>query len=460
MFKQKTCSSVGVLLALAVLLSACVTTGTPEPTQKPAEPAAPTEAPAAEAPATEAPAAEAPAEEPQVVRIGVPYMLTGSSAQIGIDCKSAIELAADIINNEYPDLDPLPLAATAGLPNLNGAKIELVFGDTKGAPDRAMSEAERLITDQQVVALMGGIFSSCSATVTEAGERYGVPTVVGCSTSPSLHTRGFKWFFRVGPHDELLGENQMQFLAYLRDEKGVDIKTVALLHEDTLFGTQSADMQEQFAPKYGFEVVERIQYPRESPDMSSEILKIKSADPDAFMPTSYAADAILMQRTMKELDFNPAVILAQDSGHTIPQFTETLGPDADYTMSRETYNPDLGDTVPLLAKVNALFKEYADKDLYGDSAREFMALIVLADAINRAESTDPEAIRQALMETDLTAEQIMLPWEGVAFDSETGQNTRARGIMVQAQNGKYLTVWPPDVATSEPWCPMPAWNER
>jgi len=456
MFRQKTWLS--LVLALVVLLSACVTAPTPEPAEKPAEPAPPTEAPPAEAP--EAPPTEEAPAAPEVVKIGVPYMLTGSAAQMGLDCKAAVELAADIVNNAYPDLDPLPLAKGEGLPNLNGAKIEVIFSDTKAAPDKAMAEAERLITNQEVNALMGGVFSSLSATISEAAERYGVPCVVGCSTSPTLHVRGFRMFFRVGPHDGLLSENQMQFLAYLRDELGHDIKTVAIMNEDTLFGVQSGDTQEEHAKTYGFEVVERFSYPRESPDMSSEILRIKASDGDVMLPSSYAADAVLMQRTIKELDYNPQGILAQDAGHVIPQFVESLGVDAEYTCSRETFNPDLGETLPVLKGVNDLFNDYHGKDLYGDSAREFMALIVLAEAINRAGSTDAEAIRQALMETNLTAEQLMLPWEGVRFDPATGQNTKARGIMVQVQDGRWRTVWPAEVATSEPIWPMPAWSER
>ncbi|HMK64226.1 MAG TPA: ABC transporter substrate-binding protein, partial [Thermodesulfobacteriota bacterium] len=94
----------------------------------------------------------------QVIKVGAVYPLTGNIASTGLDCKRGAELAVDIINGKY-DLN-LPLAKTAGLPNLGGAKIELVFADTKGDPKNGMSEAERLVTQEKVVAMIGAYQSS------------------------------------------------------------------------------------------------------------------------------------------------------------------------------------------------------------------------------------------------------------------------------------------------------------
>jgi len=84
---------------------------------------------------------------------------------------------------------------------------------------------------------------------------------------------------------------------------------------------------------------------------------------------------------------------------------------------------------------------------------------VLADAINRAGSTDPEKIRQALLETDMPAEQLIMPWDGVRFDPATGQNILASGIIVQIQDQAYHTVWPWHVASRDLIWPMPDWGE-
>ena len=98
------------------------------------------------------------------VRIGCLYPLSGSSASSGQASRAAIEVAVDIINNPHPELAELPLAATAGLPGLGGRKVEAVFADHQGNPATAQSEALRLITQDQVVALSGCYQSSCTLT--------------------------------------------------------------------------------------------------------------------------------------------------------------------------------------------------------------------------------------------------------------------------------------------------------
>jgi branched-chain amino acid transport system substrate-binding protein len=113
----------------------------------------------------------------------------------------------------------------------------------------------------------------------------------------------------------------------------------------------------------------------------------------------------------------------------------------------------------LIQQVNDLYRERHGTNLTGNSARAFTGLIVLADAINRAGSVDPGEIRQALLDTDMPGEQLIMPWDGVQFDPDTGQNTLARGIIVQIQDQTYHTVWPWDLASRELIWPMPEWEE-
>src|SRR5271157_252779 len=90
---------------------------------------------------------------PNTIKIGAVYPLTGNLASTGLDNKRGVELAVEIINNKY-DLN-LPLAKTEGLPNLGGAKIEIVWSDTKGEPKNGQAEAERLVTQEKVVGVIG-----------------------------------------------------------------------------------------------------------------------------------------------------------------------------------------------------------------------------------------------------------------------------------------------------------------
>jgi branched-chain amino acid transport system substrate-binding protein len=105
------------------------------------------------------------------VKIGILWPLTGNAAAAGQAAKAAVEVALDIINNAHPELANLPLAATAGLPNLGGAKLEVTFVDHEGNPATAQQLATRLITQDKVIALMGAYQSSCSFTATAVAER-------------------------------------------------------------------------------------------------------------------------------------------------------------------------------------------------------------------------------------------------------------------------------------------------
>ncbi|HEX7967229.1 MAG TPA: ABC transporter substrate-binding protein, partial [Stellaceae bacterium] len=138
-----------------------------------------------------------PAMAADPVRIGVLFPLTGNAAAAGQSAKAALEVAADIINEPHPEMANLPLAATAGLPNLGGAKLELVFIDHQGNPSVGQSQALRLVTQEKVTALFGAYQSSVTFTATAVAERYGVPFVVGDSAAANITGRGYQWVFRV-----------------------------------------------------------------------------------------------------------------------------------------------------------------------------------------------------------------------------------------------------------------------
>src|SRR5919198_3580223 len=162
------------------------------------------------------PASRAAAQEE--VKIGVIYPLTGAAASTGLELKNAAELAAEIVNTSMKDLS-LPLAATAGLPNLKGAKVTLIFADHQGNPQVGATEAERLITQEHVVALMGCYQSAVTATASQIAERHRVPFLNADSTSSTLTERGFKWFFRTTPHDELFVRNFFEFFKDVQKKK-------------------------------------------------------------------------------------------------------------------------------------------------------------------------------------------------------------------------------------------------
>jgi branched-chain amino acid transport system substrate-binding protein len=140
-----------------------------------------------------------PASAADVVRIGAIYPLTGNAASAGASAKDAVELGAEIVNNARPELPGLPLAATAGLPNLGGARIELVSVDHQGNPQVGQNQTLRLITQEKVVAVLGAYHSSVALVSTAVAERQGIPFLVADSVALNITGRGFKWVFRTGP---------------------------------------------------------------------------------------------------------------------------------------------------------------------------------------------------------------------------------------------------------------------
>jgi branched-chain amino acid transport system substrate-binding protein len=394
----------------------------------------------------------------QAVKIGVLYPLSGPTAQVGIDAVAAVRTVVEIVN-EGADL-PLTLAKNKGLPGLGGATVTIIIVDHQGKPEVGQSETERLITQEKVHAVFGAYFSSVTAASSQAAERAGIPFVNADSTQPALTQRGLKFFFRTTPTDENFSALMFDFLKDFAAKSGQRFQSVSIFHEDTAYGTDSAKVQERLAKERGLRVLEKIAYKAQTTSLTAEVQRLKAANADVLLPSSYTSDTFLLLRTAKDLDYNPRFIVAQNAGFTDPTFISTMGKDAEGAITRSPYNADLEGRIPLLAKINAIFKKHSNgRDLSDVPARVFTGFMTLLDAINRAGSTDPEKIRAALAATNIAADQLIVPYRGVKFDA-TGQNELVRGILMQVQKGKYCTIYPFELASCEVLYPSPTWAEK
>ena len=396
------------------------------------------------------------AENPKVIKIGAVYPLTGNIASTGLDCRRGAELAVDIINGKY-DLD-LPLARTEGIPGLGGAKLELVFADTKGEPKNGLGEVERLVSQEKVVAIIGAYQSSVTKTASQATERLHIPYVCSDSSSPTLTQRGFKYFFRASPHDALFARDQFNFLKDM-EKKGQKVKRIAVLYENTEFGSNVGKEVVKLAQEFGYELVADISYAANATDVTSEVGRLIKAKPDVLMHASYITDAILFTKTFKEMNFRPKAIMTF-AGYIEPAYLPAVKGDGNDIIVRSTFALDLAKGKPLVGKVNELFKKKYGTDMSENAARSFTAPFVLADAINRARTTEAEAVVKALEQTRFTGDQVIYPWQGVQFDEKTHQNVHARGILVQIQNGQYVSVWPFESAAKDVVWPLRAWGSK
>src|ERR687888_1222821 len=187
---------------------------------------------------------------PKEVLVGAVYPFTGPQAPTGVDLRNGIDLAVELINAGNKDLD-LPLVKDGGgLRNLGGAKLKIVYADSQADPAKGQSETERLLTSENVVAMLGAYNSAVTQTASQAAERIQKPFLNPESSSPSLVARGFKWFFRSTPDDQMFIENFFQFLTDV-DKKfpGTVSKKVAVFNEDGLFGSDVNHFARELGPK-------------------------------------------------------------------------------------------------------------------------------------------------------------------------------------------------------------------
>src|SRR6188472_49504 len=387
------------------------------------------------------------------VKIGAIYPLTGNAASAGASAKDAVELGLDIVNSDHPDLAPLPLAAGAGLPNLGGAKIELVNVDHQGNPQVGQTQTLRLITQDKVVAMLGAYHSSVALVATAVAERQSIPFLVADSVALNITGRGFKWVFRTGPIASDFAAAYTQFLNDLK-KAGRKIETIAIVNENTDYGTSVAGSIVEAAKRAGINVGAQIPYNANSTDVSGQVLQLKQLQPDAVIFISYTADTILYFKTLKNLDYLPPIIIGDDAGFSDPAFIPNVGDLAQGAINRSAW--DIGQSGSNTYKINEMFKARFGRDLDDTSARWMQGFLVLADAINRAGSTEPAKIQAALKATDLKADQLMIGYRGVKFD-ETGQNTLSATYLIQLQGKDYKSVWPQDRATAQLEWPMRGW---
>src|SRR5258707_6319780 len=214
-----------------------------------------------------------------------------------------------------------------------------------------------------------------------------IPFISADNSSPSLHRRGLKFYFRAAPHDEMYSAAMFDFFDAMK-KKGTKIETLALFHEDTIFGTDSGNAQLKLANDRGHKVVADIKYRANSPSLSAEVQQLKAANADVLMPSSYTSDGILLVKTMAELGYKPNAIMAQDAGFSEKALYDAVGDKLEGVNSRGTFSLDLATKRPMLGKINAMFNEEPGKAVNGLTSLQFTSRLEHSEAFTRAESTD------------------------------------------------------------------------
>jgi branched-chain amino acid transport system substrate-binding protein len=379
---------------------------------------------------------------PQTIKIGSLHPLTGAFAGDGKQMDQAVQQAINDVN------------AAGGIKSMNGAKLAIDSADTQGKPDVAQSEAQRLINDK-VAALVGTYQSAATAGVARTAERAQVPLVIDVTAASNILTQGYTYTFRLQPNATVMGTDGAQYLKQLADTSGKPVKTIAYIHEQSEFGTSVFTAFKAEAEKEGLQVVKEIKYNAvTASDLTGELTQIKQANPDILAVTGYYKDGLLLAKNAAAVTPNvKAIYGVADGAFDLPQFPTDAGKDGSYYFS-SNYHFDAASSDA--SKVRDAFKAKTGQEMRTPAVFSYASVMVIADALERAKSTDAKALRDAIAQTTLNTS--IFPFSGpIQFDGK-GENKSAQPILMQVQSGKVVQVYPQKYAQAKPIYPATPWS--
>src|SRR5258708_16827740 len=230
------------------------------------------------------------------VKIGFVNSITGPEAPIGENLSNGVTLAIEDLKKE-------------------GIDVDLVREDDTGKPETAMAAFEKLSTADKVSGIVGPYTSKCAAALATLAEKYKVPLLIPVASKDDITRQGLKWTFR-------LSATTNDYATILLDMamKLGKSKTMAIINENTDFGTSGAKSAKEYAAKKGITIVAEEAYAPGSPDYRSTLAGIKAKNPDLAFMVSYVADAILLMRQSREIGLSPHAFLGAGAGFATVQF--------------------------------------------------------------------------------------------------------------------------------------------
>jgi branched-chain amino acid transport system substrate-binding protein len=364
------------------------------------------------------------------INIGVVVPLSGANAQFGINCRNGIELVADGIN------------AAGGIKALGGAKINLVVSDATSNPATASAAAQRLITQNELTAILGAFASSLTLVISEVTARADIPFLTQ-AFADEITGRGLDSVFKVTPTATVIGRAQVNYTLAIAEAAGSKIEKIAIMYEDTAYGVAQSRGLRRAAKDADIEVVMDEAYPLGITDANPLINKLRASGAQAVFPMSYLNDSLFIIRAMRQQHMTiPAIGGA--AGYIIPDFEKGLGEFAEAVLSISPTNYDLA---PALTDP---FRKRFGYFMVHEAIEHAVTLDVVVQAIERAKSAKPKAVTKALHGGRFDGGWTKaMPGGAVQFD-QTGLNTLAVPIMVQWRSKELVTVWPRDVARASP----------
>lgn len=385
------------------------------------------------------------------ISVGAVYPLSGTLAPIGRSIRQAVELAVDLVN--HPDDMPSSMACCFPRYNCHKKRINLIWADSQGDPQKGRTETRRLIEKEGAAAVLGSYQSSVTALASMEAEALQVPFLNPESSAHTLTWRGFEWFFRTGSDDITYTQVIFDFFNSLK-QQGNKLQRMAIISEDSITGSEASEVELNMIKHYGFSLVDLEMYKLPVSSLQMEIERIRRVDPEVILGSQSFDDAVLLPRTLRQMGYFPDGLVVQDAGYTTPAFLEETGLESEYIISRSSWAPGITRINPLAARINSLYRTRYGDDLDDINARSFTGMVVLAEAIARARSTSPYDIRTALRNTYIPPAGLIMPWKGVRFN-RSGQNTLTRGLLVQILAQHFRIIWPPQLTETRAIWPAP-----
>lgn len=359
----------------------------------------------------------------ETVNIGGLYPVTGSFAQIGQGCVNAAKLAVQMIND------------AGGIKSLDGAKLNLIVSDVQSDPTVTRTETDRLISSYKPAAIHGAFASALTLIASEVAERAKVPLLTGSSSDQLNKDRHYTFTPFSRASQFALAQLQMSKLVS-------DQPKVAVIFENTAFGTSTSNGLREQAPSQGVEIVLFEPYSAGLSDASPLINKVKASGANMLFPVSYLNDLILIIRAIKQVDLKIA-INGGSGGFVIPDFYTNVGTTAEGLLGVAHWNHDIDDNAQ---KVNAVYRKQFGEFLFEYAGGLVAQTFMIADALERAASTDPQKVREALAALDVSSGYAaMCPGGRVKF-GPNGKNIYAHPVGVQWQHADLATVFPKEDA--------------
>lgn len=371
------------------------------------------------------------------VKFGALYPFSGQLALLGEESARGLEIAVEEVN------------ANGGV---QGEQVVLERGDAVDN-NQAIGEARRLISVSGVKAIFGTYSSSRSIAASQVAELSGIPYFELGAVADEVTGRDFKYLFRTNPTAEDMGKLIVQMVvdkvAPALGKAPGDLK-IGIIHEDSSYGTSVAGHQENYGKEAGLNIVTVQGYPAATVDMSSIVLDLKNRGVDVVFQTSYQNNSVLFLQQANEAGFKPAAIIGGGGGYSMLPTAEAVGKDviegvldADFTQ----YAVNQSFTPGIEKFVETYKAKYGQEPRSGHSLNNYVGALALLNAIDGAESFEPDDILVAVQATDIAQGETAAGY-GVKFGAQN-QNERAFMMGMQWQDGKLVTVYPDEAAVSE-----------